>query len=47
MFWRIVKKVLSFADVVVRFTEGDQLHIKISLGGRVVLDKNIDVMPKV
>lgn len=44
-FW--LKKLLSFVDVSVRFYEGDMVHVKIFLGEKCVLDRVIDVLPKV
>lgn len=41
----IIKKILSYATITVNFSEGDQLHIKIMLGNRVILDKTIDILP--
>lgn len=44
MIGAIIKKILSFCDVTVNFTEGDQLHIKIVFGNKTVFDRTIDVI---
>ena len=47
MIWRIIKKILSLCRVEAHFREGDIVKIKITLGSKVILDKEFDLMPGV
>lgn len=45
MIWRILKKLLSVVSIYINYTEGDQIHLKLEYGGKVILDKKLDIMP--
>ena len=42
MYAKVLKKILSFAEVSAVLYDGDMIKIVIKIGGRVVLDKTID-----
>lgn len=44
MIRMILKKVLSVVEIEARLHSGDLIHIKIKLGDKVLLDKEIDVI---
>lgn len=45
MLWRVIKLILKLAEIHVSVTQGDQLHVKVLIGGKVILDRIIDFIP--
>lgn len=45
MFQVILKKILSFGELRVSVLHGDQLHVVLTIGQRVVLDRTVDFLP--
>lgn len=42
-----LKKILGYVDIQVRFHSGDMVHVKLIIGEKVVLDREVDILPKV
>lgn len=47
MIVKILKKILSPAKLSVDYHSGDQIHIQVVWGGTILIDRTIDIMPKV
>ena len=47
MIWRILKTLLHAVNVQVHYREGDMVFVKIMWNGKVVFERNIDIMPGV
>ena len=45
MIWRIIKGLLSAAEINVQVKHGDILHITIKWRGHVIIEKVIDFIP--
>lgn len=44
MFAVVLKKILSFATIELHYFDGDIVHLKVSLGGKILIDKRIDII---
>lgn len=42
-----LKKILGYVDIQIRYHSGDMIHIRMYLGEKLILDREVDILPKV